>query len=85
MLHQHLHIMSSLERLEVLNTPERLMGRIDVGPLKGPTGPQETEPPESLSLSRTGLTRVADSILKNSSLKVSLGVFSFVGVILINA
>lgn len=64
--------MSSSEKLEVLKTPERLMGNID---RKHHTGPQETEPPESLSLSRAGLTHVADSILKNSVLKVSLGVF----------
>lgn len=63
--------MSSSEKLEVLKTPERLMGNID---REHHTGPQETEPPESLSLSRAGLTHVADSILKNSALKVSLGV-----------
>lgn len=64
--------MSSWEKLEVLNTPETLIGSID---WKHHTGPQETEPPESLSLSRAGLTHVADCILKNSTLKVSLGVF----------
>lgn len=64
--------MSSSEKLEVLKTPGRLIGSID---RKRHTGPQEKAPPESLSLSRAGLTHVADSILKTSTLKVSLGVF----------
>lgn len=61
--------MFSPGRLGGLNTPEKLVGDRQ-------TGPQETrEPAESLSLSRTGLTHVADCVLKNSTLKVSLGVF----------
>lgn len=66
--------MSPSEMLEVLNTPERLIGSID---REHHTGPQETEPPESLSLSRAGLTHVADCILKKNALKVGLGVFFF--------
>lgn len=49
--------MFTLGRLGVLNTPEK-HGR-------GPAGPQETrEPAKSLSLSKTGLTHVADCCLK---------------------
>lgn len=66
MINQHLHVMTSSERLEVLNTPERLI--ID-------PGPQETEPAESLGLSRAGLDHVAHPALKNSALKVSKGPF----------
>lgn len=52
-----------------LNTPEK-----DV---KRQAGAQETrEPAGSLSLSRSGLTHVADWVLKNSALKVSLGVLT---------
>lgn len=72
MLNHHLRVMSPSEKLEVLNTPERLIGNIDQ---EHHTGPQETEPPESLGLGRAGLTHVRDCILKNSTLKVSLGVF----------
>lgn len=64
MLNQHL--MSSSEKLG------RLVGNID---RKHHTGPREPEPPEGLSRSRAGLTHVADWILKNSTLKVSLGGF----------
>lgn len=55
--------------LGALNTPEK-----DV---KRQAGAQETrEPAGSLSLSRSGLTHVADWVLKNSALKVSLGVLT---------
>lgn len=57
--------MSSPGRPGRLNTPDRL-----VGDVKGQTGPRE--PAGSLSLSRSGLTRVADCVLKTSSLQVSL-------------
>ncbi|XP_029691330.1 leucine-rich repeat-containing protein 27 [Takifugu rubripes] len=66
MLNHHLRVMSPSEKLEVLNTPERLIGNID---REHHTGPQETEPPESLGLGRAGLTHVSDCILKNSTLK----------------
>lgn len=68
--------MFSLGMLGGLNTPETLAGDVE-----GQKGPQESR----LSLSRTGLTQVADCVFKNSALKVSLDVFELRIVLFINA
>lgn len=68
--------MSSPEKREVPALQlSFVFGDGDARPQKPPTPPEDAEPqelPEMLCLSRTNLKRVTQSILKNSTLKVSL-------------
>lgn len=73
--------MSSPEKSEVSDLQlSFVFGNSDVRPQKLHTPPEDAEPQElpeycsteTLCLSRTNLNRVSESILKNSTLKVSL-------------